>query len=54
MLSSIFGNCNLTRYIKLWEGLKQEYEADLENLREMLDLIKYSCCDEPVQSKQPH
>lgn len=52
---SQYGLVNTIAKVTTSSEIKKDVRKSLENLKEMLDLIKLSCCDEiPVQPEQPH
>lgn len=51
---SQYGLVNTIAKVTTSSEIKKDVRKSLENLKEMLDLIKLSCCDEiPVQPEQP-
>ncbi len=49
-----YGLANTIAKVAISSEIKKDVRKSLENLKEMLDLIKISCCDEmPVQPEQP-
>lgn len=51
---SQYGLVNTIAKVTASSEIKKDVRKSLENLKEMLDLIKLSCCDEmPVQPEQP-
>lgn len=51
---SQYGLVNTIAKVTTSSEIKKDVRKSLENLKEMLDLIKLSCCDEiPVKPEQP-